>query len=356
LSNRNMGLLAGDRKKQRWSTDPRGRKWAADKNKISNKLMEKMGWKEGEGLGKEGDGMLNPIGVKYKMDNLGFGCTQKYDKQWVAHQDSFNDLLAGLSAESTTATETTDSKPVLADKAKISSLGQTGKKSGHRYHKFTKAKDLSQASAKDMEGIFGRSSVSEAKAVQTEENRAKAEEEKAAPKFEESTQHVRQTENVHEYFKRKMAERMARMSGVKTEPIEEAEQLMIKSEPAADSDEREENTEGQQSEPAKKKKKSKKTKSEPIEEADVKVEPVDDEAEVAHEEVEVKKKKKKKRKKEAPVEEAENEEEVMEQSKPKKKKNKVEAEEEVNLIEKADEVKKEKKSKKKKKKQVETDE
>ena len=41
------------------------------------------------------------------MDNLGFGCTQKYDKQWVAHQDSFNDLLAGLSAESTTTTETT---------------------------------------------------------------------------------------------------------------------------------------------------------------------------------------------------------------------------------------------------------
>lgn len=56
-----MGLLAGDRKKQRWSTDPRGRKWAADKNKISNKLMEKMGWKEGEGLGKDGDGMLNVI-------------------------------------------------------------------------------------------------------------------------------------------------------------------------------------------------------------------------------------------------------------------------------------------------------
>ena len=46
-----MGLLAGDRKKQRWSTDPRGRKWAEDKNKISNKLMEKMGWKHGEGLG-----------------------------------------------------------------------------------------------------------------------------------------------------------------------------------------------------------------------------------------------------------------------------------------------------------------
>ena len=53
-----------------------------------------------------------------------------------------------------------DSKPVLADKAKISSLGQTGKKSGHRYHKFTKAKDLSQASAKDMEVKLKYSKVS----------------------------------------------------------------------------------------------------------------------------------------------------------------------------------------------------
>ena len=53
-----MCLLAGDRKKQRWSADPRGRKWAEDQNKISNKLMEKMGWKQGEGLGAKGDGML----------------------------------------------------------------------------------------------------------------------------------------------------------------------------------------------------------------------------------------------------------------------------------------------------------
>ena len=107
-----MGLLAADRKKQRWSGDPRGKSWSENKNKISNKMMEKMGWKDGEGLGADGQGMLNvsiqmviytkldrpiqPIGIKYKMDNLGFGCTQKYDKQWIEHQDSFNDLLAGL--------------------------------------------------------------------------------------------------------------------------------------------------------------------------------------------------------------------------------------------------------------------
>ena len=54
-----MGLLAADRKKQRWSGDPRGKSWSENKNKISNKMMEKMGWKDGEGLGAEGQGMLN---------------------------------------------------------------------------------------------------------------------------------------------------------------------------------------------------------------------------------------------------------------------------------------------------------
>ena len=93
------------------------------------------------------------------MDNLGFGCTQKYDKQWVAHQDSFNDLLAGLSSEGeslylsskVTSKGSNETKPTMADNVEVSNLGSTGKKSGHRYHKFTKAKDLSKASAKDME-------------------------------------------------------------------------------------------------------------------------------------------------------------------------------------------------------------
>ena len=54
-----MGLLAGDRKKQRWSHDPRGKQWSADKNKISNKIMEKMGWKDGEGLGANSTGRID---------------------------------------------------------------------------------------------------------------------------------------------------------------------------------------------------------------------------------------------------------------------------------------------------------
>ena len=45
----------------------------------------------------------------------------------------------------------TEKKTVMADKAKITSLESSGAKMGHRYKKFTKAKDLTKASAKDME-------------------------------------------------------------------------------------------------------------------------------------------------------------------------------------------------------------
>ena len=136
------------------------------------------------------------------MDNLGFGCTQKYDKQWIEHQDSFNDLLAGLNQATGKSyrlydigytdfheprtdpidkvgcvstivilpnstlplliTETykldlgNEVKPVirLADTVEVSSLEKTGSKLGHRYKKATRAKDISNATAKDMEVII----------------------------------------------------------------------------------------------------------------------------------------------------------------------------------------------------------
>jgi len=201
-----MGLLAGDRKKQRWSHDPRGKQWSADKNKISNKIMEKMGWKDGDGLGANGTGRIDPVGVKYKMDNLGLGCTQKYDKQWIAHQDSFNDLLAGLNTDNKDV-----ATPVLADKVEVSSLESAGKRMKHRYKKFTNAKDLTKATSKDMEGIFGRSSKSVAADKAAKDEETKKQLENKDPKFEQSDKHITQKENVQEYFKRKMKERTERL-------------------------------------------------------------------------------------------------------------------------------------------------
>jgi len=353
-----MGLLAADRKKQRWSGDPRGKSWSENKNKISNKMMEKMGWKDGEGLGADGQGMLNPIGIKYKMDNLGFGCTQKYDKQWIEHQDSFNDLLAGLNQA--TGNEV---KPVirLADTVEVSSLEKTGSKLGHRYKKATRAKDISNATAKDMEGIFGRSSQSEKSAEEERIKQAEkeAEELKTKPQFEESSKHVKQTETVHDYFKRKMAERAERLKmaaikcEVKTENTEDdtpLPQLMNSEESVQTEDlgiktERIEDGEEVTEEPKKKKKK----KSKPTEEVEEVEEPV--------EEVPKKKKKKKKRKVEEVAEEQNIEESEETPKKKKKKKRKKETSEgESNETEEVpEEVPEEpevkpKKSKKKKKK------
>ena len=39
-----------------------------DESKFGKKLMEKMGWAEGEGLGASGQGMLDPIMLRKKDD------------------------------------------------------------------------------------------------------------------------------------------------------------------------------------------------------------------------------------------------------------------------------------------------
>jgi len=208
-----MGLLAEARHKQKWSHDPRGKKWSEDKNKISVKMMEKMGWTQGNGLGAKEDGRTEHVKIKFKDEKRGVGCSLKYDRQWIAHQDSFNDLLAGLNSG-----ESTESKPILADKAKINSLEKTGDKAGHRYRKFTKGKDLTNASSKHLEEIFGRSTASVKADADKKEAEDKAEEEKRnknkslvceTGEFKESEKHIVQEESVADYFKRKMALRMA---------------------------------------------------------------------------------------------------------------------------------------------------
>lgn len=38
---------------------------------VGMKLMKRMGWKEGEGLGKDGDGQQTHIHIKRRTDNQG---------------------------------------------------------------------------------------------------------------------------------------------------------------------------------------------------------------------------------------------------------------------------------------------
>ncbi|CBY38018.1 unnamed protein product [Oikopleura dioica] len=324
-----MGLLAERRSKSRWGDDPRGKKWSDDKNKKSVKMMEKMGWTFGNGIGANEDGRKEHVKIRLKQDNRGVGCSLKYDRQWVAHQDTFSDILADLNSTTDAPTER-----VLADTVKVSSLAETGSKAGHRYGKFTRAKDLTGASAKHLEEIFGRSSASVAKdkakkEAEEDAEKAKAEANKSevceSGKFKESSKHVIATESVYDYFKRKMAEKLAReaLPTIKNEPVEDeaeaetpaikAEEVSVKNEPQSDSEEV----------PAPKKKKKRKKNREAESEItdelvkdELKQEIVSDE-ETAQEPTK-KKKKRKKQQQENEAEEASAENEDNEEVAPKK--------------------------------------
>ena len=78
------------RKRVKYSLDPNALQWtngkflsnyqlnfsnphslSKDENKFGKRLMEKLGWKNGEGLGAKSNGMTEHIKVKFKSDTKG---------------------------------------------------------------------------------------------------------------------------------------------------------------------------------------------------------------------------------------------------------------------------------------------
>ncbi len=60
-------------------------------------MMEKMGWSQGQGLGKGDHGTQQFVRAKQKKDNGGIGSEKGgQDSSWVATQGLFNDLLKRL--------------------------------------------------------------------------------------------------------------------------------------------------------------------------------------------------------------------------------------------------------------------
>ncbi|XP_022094096.1 PIN2/TERF1-interacting telomerase inhibitor 1-like [Acanthaster planci] len=145
-----MAMLAEPKRRQKLSSDPRNKAWTNNENKFGEKLMKKMGWQQGKGLGMNEDGMTSHIKVTVKNNVLGLGCSQQHDDNWIGHQDDFNDLLSSLNEDHGTSDDTkTPSIP--------QNLQEKSKKAKHRVHykRFARGKDLSSCSSSDMNCIMG---------------------------------------------------------------------------------------------------------------------------------------------------------------------------------------------------------
>lgn len=59
-----MSILAEPRRKQRISVDPQNVNWHRNQDKFGQKMLEKMGWQEGKGLGRNEQGITQNIALK----------------------------------------------------------------------------------------------------------------------------------------------------------------------------------------------------------------------------------------------------------------------------------------------------
>jgi len=201
--------LAEPRRRQKWTLNPRGNLWADDTNKFGQKLMEKMGWEQGKGLGANSDGRTEHITMRHKDDSKGVGF-QGHDDTWLEHQDDFQSVLAALNAE-----HGTGEKVEKAETEGSKSLEETSKQSRRRVHyqKFTRGKDLAKYSADDLGCILGTKSdkVGEKKKKKEKEQKLKQEAEEKEEVTEigaEKKEHglvVIQGGNYQDYFAKKMA-------------------------------------------------------------------------------------------------------------------------------------------------------
>ncbi|KAI5633582.1 g-patch domain-containing protein [Phthorimaea operculella] len=187
LQSKTMSMLAGPRRKQKViNLRAKNNAWSNDSTKFGQRMLEKMGWSSGKGLGAKENGMVEHVVARYKNDEKGLGFDDKND-QWTKHEDDFNALLANLSNG--------DEKEIPLHSG--ISLEDKSKKSKARihYHKFTRGKDLSKYSEKDLANIFGKKSLKNVE--QKEENSNDSETTEKEKVFTEKG-------SMEDYFKNKM--------------------------------------------------------------------------------------------------------------------------------------------------------
>ncbi|KAJ3181002.1 PIN2/TERF1-interacting telomerase inhibitor 1 [Geranomyces variabilis] len=198
-----MGL-AGPRSKQRIGLDPQNRAWKDDKSKFGLKMMQKMGWTEGKGLGVNEDGQKEHVKVRLKENNLGLGADRRTIDNWLDNNSAFDALLKGMAgnedvaAGGETTTTTTTTVETVAEQTPPAAV------SGRLYHrqKFRRNKAVSGFNAEQLSMILG---VKHTPAVAAKETSPEAESPSDAIKDDPLLRVAATT--VQDYFAQKMAAR-----------------------------------------------------------------------------------------------------------------------------------------------------
>lgn len=125
------------------------------------RLMKQMGWEEGEGLGKDKQGIKGYVRVKNKQDTTGVG-VDKAANNWVFDTSQFDNILKRLKVQ---ASEPLDKELTETnvgqvnsevDKSEVKLAAKVTRPQG-RYKKRERGKTVSGYSATDLEGILGKS-------------------------------------------------------------------------------------------------------------------------------------------------------------------------------------------------------
>ncbi|KAF6024406.1 PINX1 [Bugula neritina] len=198
------------RRKQKLSTNPNGHMFSDDPGNIGKKLLTQMGWEKGKGLGLNEQGEKDPIKVHMNRESRGLGFKRADGNKWIEHQDDFNSLLAELNEAS--ASDQVSAAPVSEQevaKSSVQSLEAKSKSSRSRVHymKFTKGKDLSRHSDKDLACILGPGLLSSNSPSSENVSAVNSDDSQASrpDPFLSDTLHVTSTLSLHEYFAAKMA-------------------------------------------------------------------------------------------------------------------------------------------------------
>ena len=139
--------------------DTRNEAWAKDKSSFGHRMLAKMGWEEGKGLGKNKQGTVNNLRAVRRAESLGIGATTDLhgDEGFHVTKNNFLGVLERLKQEHDTGK---DDKKKKKQKRKVTkdgegiTLAQNRVNAGHA-RKMRESKDLSKKSKEDMAAIFG---------------------------------------------------------------------------------------------------------------------------------------------------------------------------------------------------------